>query len=157
MGILTTVIMAGGAAAAIPVGSYLHAADSPKADPIHGSDGDVITSRPQVTKCIVIAICALIVTSFLAICLWRFIRHRRRRRRRRTDVEIATVHRNRRRASRRRRYREPPPPYSAAAFPEPLTTRYLEENRMATIDGIEDRGANGDSDLPRVPAPAYKL
>ncbi|KAF3113938.1 hypothetical protein TWF706_009293 [Orbilia oligospora] len=149
----TTLLMAGGAAAAIPVGGYIYAADSPKADPIHGNNGDVLTGRPQVTRCIVIAICALVVTSFLAICLWRFIRRRRRRRRRSADVEIANVSRNCRRTSRRRRRREPPPPYSATAFPQPLTMQYLEENRMATIDGIEDR----DPDLPRVPAPAYKL
>lgn len=52
----TTLVIVGGAAAAIPAGSYLHTADSPKANPIHGGNGDILTGRPQVTKCIVIAV-----------------------------------------------------------------------------------------------------
>ncbi|KAK6532999.1 hypothetical protein TWF281_007165 [Arthrobotrys megalospora] len=149
--------MAGAAIAAIPAGSYIHTADNPEADPIHGDSGDILNTRPKVTKCIVIAVCAFVVTGFFAVCIWRFIRHHRHRRRRSADVEIAGVTRHRRRASRRRRFREPPPSYSAALAQQPLSMRYLEEGRMATIDGVEDRSAASDSDLPRVPAPAYKL
>ncbi|KAK6342809.1 hypothetical protein TWF718_008195 [Orbilia javanica] len=153
----TTLMMAGGAAAAVPVGSYIHAADNPRSDTIHSDSGDTLHDKPLVTKCIITALSALIAIGFIALCIWRYIRHRRFRRRN-TDVEIANVSRHRRRASRRRRYREPPPPYSAAAIHQPLSTRYLEENQMTTIDRIENRSVASDidSDLPTVPAPAYK-
>ncbi|KAK6505518.1 hypothetical protein TWF481_007413 [Arthrobotrys musiformis] len=156
----TSLLIPGGAVAAIPAGSSVHTADNPRADPIHsGSNGDILTGKPQITKCIIIVVCASVVAGFLLTCLWRFIRHRRRRRRRSNDVEIANVSRHRRRISRRRRLRDPPPPYSPAVIHQPLTMQYLEDGRMATIDGIEDRSINiaSDSDLPRAPAPAYKL
>ncbi|KAK6338194.1 hypothetical protein TWF730_002268 [Orbilia blumenaviensis] len=154
---MTLMMMAGGAAAAIPAGSYIYAADNPKADPIHGGTGDILTDRPKVTKCIVVALCAFVVIGFFGVSIWRFARYRRRHRRGSADVEIASVARHRRRASRRRRYREPPPPYSAAASQQPLNMGYLEGGRMTTIDGIESRSAPNDSDLPVIPAPAYKL
>ncbi|EPS40918.1 hypothetical protein H072_5206 [Dactylellina haptotyla CBS 200.50] len=159
MGLIITAALAGATAAAVATAPIENRpTDIPESEKIHPGTFDALNTRPKITNCIIITVCALVVGGFAVICLWKCIKQRCRRRPRRTqdEAEVEPFSRHRRRHSRRRRFGEPPPPYSYSYMPPVVNRRGLGRERVPTIDGVELRQYARDSRLPKVPAPVYR-